>query len=86
MSKKLENHIVDINKKVTAVDFLIEELGEYFPHEIGGIHLMVEQAKEMEKQQIIESYRDGRTDQQSERSSKFYNRMAEQYYNETFKD
>jgi len=86
MSKKLENHIVDINKKVTAVDFLIEELGEYFPHEIGGIHLMVEQAKEMEKQQIIESYRDGRTDQQSERPSKFYNRMAEQYYNETFKD
>jgi hypothetical protein len=41
--------------KQTAVDFLIEELGEYFPHEIGGIHLMVEKAKEMEKQQIIDA-------------------------------
>ncbi len=39
---------------------------------------------ELEKQQVIESYRDGRTDQQS-KTSRFYNRMAEQYYNETFK-
>ena len=31
--------------KQTAVDWLIDELGEYFPHEIGGIHLMVKQAK-----------------------------------------
>ena len=82
MSKKLENHIVDINKKVTAVEWLIEQRQKY--GSIIGIDL--EQAKEMEKQQIIESYRDGRTDQQSERPSKFYNRMAEQYYNETFKD
>jgi hypothetical protein len=37
--------------KQTAVEWLIEELGEYFPHEIGGIHLMVNKAKEMEKQQ-----------------------------------
>ncbi len=37
----------------TAVEWLIEELGEYFPHEIGGIHLMVDQAKEMEKEQLL---------------------------------
>jgi len=40
---------------------------------------------EMEKEQIINTYRDGRSDQQSEKPSRFYNRMAEQYYNETFK-
>jgi hypothetical protein len=40
--------------KQTAVDWLIDELGEYFPHEIGGIHLMVKQAKQMEKEQMIE--------------------------------
>jgi hypothetical protein len=39
--------------KLTAVEWLIEELGEYFPNEIGGIHLMVEKAKEMEKEQTI---------------------------------
>jgi hypothetical protein len=44
-----------------------------------------DKAKQMHKKEIIESYRDGRSDQQSERPSKFYNRMAEQYYQETFK-
>lgn len=42
-----------VMKKQTAVEWLIEELGEYFPHEIGGIHLMVKKAKEKEKQQTI---------------------------------
>lgn len=41
------------DKKQTAVDWLVNELGEYFPHEIGGIHLMIEQAKQIEKDQII---------------------------------
>jgi hypothetical protein len=40
----------------TAVEWLIEELGEYFPHEIGGIHLMVNAAKAMEKEQIKDAY------------------------------
>ena len=39
-----------VNKeKQSAVEWLVEELGEYFPHEIGGIHLMVERAKAMEE-------------------------------------
>ena len=42
--------------KQTAIDWLIEELGEYFPHEIGGIHLMVEKAKQIEKEQIIRAF------------------------------
>jgi hypothetical protein len=46
---------------------------------------LLQQAKEMEKEQIINTYRDGRSDQQSQKPSRFYNRMAEQYYNETFK-
>jgi hypothetical protein len=41
-------------EKQTAVEWLVNELGEYFPHEIGGIHLMIKQAKEMEKEQIID--------------------------------
>jgi len=42
------------------------------------------EAKAMEKEQIVNTYRDGRTDQQSERSSLWYNRNAEYYYNETY--
>ena len=70
--------------KQTAVDWLIEALGEFFPHGVGGIELVVKQAREMEKQQMIESYREGRTDQQAKKPSRFYNRTSEQYYNETF--
>ena len=64
----------------TAVEWL-EDLyyPNYIPKEI------FEQAKEMEKQQIIDAYRNGRSDQQSSRESIFYSRMSEQYYNETFK-
>jgi HEPN domain-containing protein len=69
--------------KQTAVEWLIDELTLNQPHK--WVQEVIEQAKEMEKNQIIDSYRDGRSDQQSDRPSKFYNRMAEQYYNETFK-
>jgi hypothetical protein len=48
-----------MENKQTAVEWLIEELGEYFPHEIGGIHLMVQKAKQMEKEQIIDAYEYG---------------------------
>jgi hypothetical protein len=67
---------------MTAVEWLVERLNR------NGLGLTIEeikQAKEMEKEQIINTYRDGRSDQQSEKPSRFYNRMAEQYYTETFK-
>ena len=41
------------------------------------------QAKAMHKEDVKESYREGRTDQQSA-SDSFYNRNAESYYNEKF--
>jgi hypothetical protein len=59
----------------TAVDFLIEELGEYFPIGIGGIELMVQKANEMFEQQIKDAYQ----------TSHISMMTAEQYYNETFK-
>jgi hypothetical protein len=68
--------------ELTAVEWLIKELICVTDESIKN---KCEQALAMEKQQIIDAYRDGRSDQQSDRPSKFYNRMAEQYYNETFK-
>ena len=38
--------------------------------------------KAMHKEEVKESYREGRTDQQSKEI--FYHRNSEQYYNETF--
>jgi hypothetical protein len=46
---------------------------------------LIEQAKELEKHQIINAYKDGRSDQQS-KDCRFYNINSEQYYKETFKD
>jgi hypothetical protein len=68
--------------ELTAVEWLIKELICVTDETIKN---KCEQALAMEKEQIIDAYRDGRSDQQSDRPSKFYNRMAEQYYNETFK-
>ena len=42
-------------------------------------------AKEMEKQQIVLSYKDGRSDQQSPKHSIWFNRKSEEYYNDMFK-
>ena len=39
--------------------------------------------KAIHKEEVKESYREGRTDQQSS-SDSFYNRNAESYFNETF--
>jgi len=75
MSKKLENHIGDVNKNVTAVEWLEQEfiaLQKYGVNEFG----LFEKAKEMEKEQLIKSIdycRDKYID-------------SENYYNETFKD
>ena len=62
--------------KQTAVEWLVEQLkergyaGEFPPH------LLFEQAKEMEKQQIIDAWI--ATDNELQRIA------AEQYYNETY--
>jgi len=66
---------------MTSIEWFIYELEKvnYHPTEA-----MVMYAKKLHKQEIIDAYRDGRSDQQSERPSKFYNRMSEQYYQETF--
>jgi hypothetical protein len=83
-------------KKQTAVNFLAIELinkseNDYSyaqPHKIITIDLdsfyqLVEKSLIMEKEQIVNAYRDGRTDQ-STRVPKFYNRSSAIYYTSTF--
>jgi len=68
----------------TAVEYLLEELKELGALHIDGLHWSdqddvkksINQAKEMEEEQIVKAYEGGETVQ-------FEN--AEQYYNQTFK-
>jgi len=70
---------------MTAVEWLIEELGEYFPHEIGGIHLMVNAAKAMNKEQIIDAHIEGQRVFDKHEHTQWTTDQAEKYYNETYK-
>ena len=66
-----------MEKKQTAVEWFYQRILAK------DIKEVFEQAKAMHKEEIKESYREGRTDQQSS-SDSFYNRNAESYFNETF--
>ena len=62
-------------KQTTAVEWLVDQVEDY----IGLIPVdIIEQAKEMHEQQIIDAYNEGGCNWDSELE-------AEQYYNETFK-
>ena len=70
------------NKKQTAVDWLGKELELYGDPQFCQIEweqldLLIKQAKEMEKQQIIEAYNQGEFNQGC-------NGSAEQYYKENY--
>jgi hypothetical protein len=69
-------------KKQTALEWYHTKLAEPTTQakDVNTIFLL---AKAMEKEQIIEAYRDGRTDQQT-RVPKFYNRSSAIYYNSTY--
>jgi uncharacterized protein YgiB involved in biofilm formation len=72
-----------MKRKQTAVEWLIEQINQDYPEMTWAYKDECEQAKEMEKEQIIEAYRDGRTDQQT-RVPKFYNRSSASYYNQNY--
>jgi hypothetical protein len=79
----------------TTVDWLIEKFKELeadFKYSIIDYETykskqmsLLEQSKKMFEEQVIEAYRMGRTDQQSDKKTGTYNRMAKQYFDETFK-
>jgi hypothetical protein len=62
----------------TAVSWLVEEFD--LTSESPIIKNVVEQAKQMEKEQIIDAHNIGRNDKHND-----FDREGEQYYNETFK-
>jgi hypothetical protein len=69
-------------EKQTAVELLIEDLTR-LGHNFKLYKKEIEQAKEMEKQQMIDAYMDS-TCQFANDARIDYPKSAEQYYNETF--
>jgi hypothetical protein len=45
-----------MSKQISSIDWLIKELGEYFPNGIGGIELMVKKAKAMHKEEHAQTW------------------------------
>lgn len=70
------------NKKKTAVEWLIHELGEYFRNEVGGIELVVNKSKAMEKEQMKDAVLSQCTTNEGLR--KIFENQFEQYYKETY--
>jgi hypothetical protein len=70
----------------TAVEYTFERIHDLI-HESHQPFLadLYESMLELEKQQIVDAYQWGRTDQHS-KESKWYNRNAKQYYSETYKN
>jgi hypothetical protein len=67
-------------KKQTAVEWLEQELRKPLFLNVRDAFIT---AKAMEKEQIIEAYREGRTDQHSG-IEKFHNRSSAMYYTSTY--
>jgi hypothetical protein len=65
-----------MEKQQTAVEWLVEKMLNQDWYTYKSLEY-IEQAKEMEKEQIIDAWEDGQ--------NSFSSRNAEQYYTETFK-
>ena len=68
------------NKKQSSIEWLENQLKERYS--LMNSEPLFEQAEAMHKEEVKESYREGRSDQQS--NEKFYHRNAQLYFNETF--
>ena len=73
--------------KPTAVEFAVEQLEQLIPfgHQL-AIRIILEQAKEMEKQQIENAFDDGwnRADETKHQAYITLEDMGSNYYNKTF--
>ena len=70
------------NKKQSSIEWLEWQINLGLSER--GLISAFKEAKAMHKEEIMKSYREGRSDQQSPRNVHFYHRNAEQLYNETF--
>ena len=70
-------------KKQTAIEWLIGQINQDYPELTWAYKEECEQAKQMEKEQIIDAYRQGVTDEYGDTLDFSNDTSAEEYYNET---
>ena len=72
-------------KNETAIEIILRLLSVHtkLNKQCPEVIEVIESYLETEKQQIIEAYRNGRSDQQSQ-VPRYFNRTSEQVFNETF--
>ena len=71
--------------KQTAVEWLVEQFNTTINYTLEEYEKKVKQAKEMEKQQIMDAYNHGQNNGYMYRDGNGNIMQAEQYYNVTFK-
>jgi len=83
------NHIVDTNKKVSSVEWLIKKLQnrqngifDGFPHL--SLDKIYEQAKAMHKEEIEEAFANGADDEYEYQINNEPRKNTEKYYNDTY--
>jgi hypothetical protein len=70
-----------MSNKKTAVEWLIEKIAEDYTEIPRAYKEECQKAKQMEKEQIMMAYNDGRVNQGLKQ-----NKNSEQYYNETYEN
>lgn len=81
MSNKKQSSITHIRSWVRTNGEMSED-GKSITYSCAELEAVIREAKAMHKEEVVEAYREGRSDQQSK--EKFYHRNAESYFNEKF--
>ena len=81
--EKKQSSITHIRSWVRTNGEMSED-GKSITYSCVELEAVIREAEAMHKEEVKESYREGRSDQQSARDERFYHRNAESYYNETF--
>jgi hypothetical protein len=72
------------NNKQSSIEWVEQQFQIIIEKNNIELEKIWQQLKAMRKDEIVDAYREGRSDQQSARNQSFYHRNAEQYYNEIF--
>jgi 3-dehydroquinate dehydratase len=75
------------NKQQTAVEWLSEQFDsivELYPSQFERVNMAIEQAKAMEKEQIVDAHIEGQRVFDNYQHTQWTTDQAEQYYKETY--
>jgi hypothetical protein len=81
---KQTDHIVEANKMITAVEWVVEQFEKYYVFRDLKNTIVYQQAKVIEKEHIVDAHIEGQRVFDNYPHTQWTTDQAEQYYNETF--